>query len=247
MRHFRTTAFVIHKQKLGDYDYFVRLLTREKGLISGIIKGARKIDSRHQGHFELFNLNNLQIYHSPKNNIITESQILDSFGEIKKPFRGAKILFNISEIIIRSIPEEQPLSDSLFNLLHSHLKAIVAVPQKAGLILESFKIKLLQINGLLGALEYCSGCHQNLATSQPQKFGFDFQANSLRCINCLSDEIKELSVHQTKLLRILSRQSLKIVLKLQISETDIQIICEISTLILENHIQKKLLSAQLLA
>src|ERR1035438_4743161 len=51
---YQATAIVIGRTNFGEADRVIRFLTADRGKVSAVAKGVRKIKSRSGGHLELF-------------------------------------------------------------------------------------------------------------------------------------------------------------------------------------------------
>ncbi|KKP36249.1 MAG: repair protein RecO protein [Candidatus Peregrinibacteria bacterium GW2011_GWA2_33_10] len=243
--HIHTEAFILHKRKFQDYDYFVTLLTRSHGKITAICKGSRKITSKYHGQLEIFNLNQINLYKSPRNFIITESKIKKNYSKLKIDFKSTQTLLKLSEILFYTIPEEYPLFYELFDLIEKHLYFLEEYPEKSALIKEAFKIKICQKNGILSDLNFCSHCENKL--NPEKKFYFCFENNGLICDKCIQNKSpkKEISLNTVKLLKFFYLNPLNEIIKLSFLARDLEEIQNILNTIIENHIHKKLHSYEM--
>lgn len=244
--HLKTPAFILHKTKFNDHDIFVTLLTKSFGKIEAKVKGCRKHNAKYQSHFEILNLNDVILYKSGDRYSLIQSKIIDSYNSLKKNFDTLKTLFLISEITSKIIPLEQPFLLPSFDLIKSHLQALEKNPQKHILIQESFKIKLINMIGILANLKNCHVCNNKI---ENEHSFFTFKVNSIICPSCKEKfqkfphnpfSLSPLTFNSLKILNFLKSNPLSLIQKISSYNLCFQEIGKISNLLIENHMNREL-------
>lgn len=115
MRSFKTEGIVIKRKNFGEADRILTVFTKNKGKISIIAKGVRKISSRRSSHIELLNLS-LLTCHDSKMPILTEAEALSYFSPLKCDLTKAGYAFYVCELIDGLLAEHQE-NRAVFNLL----------------------------------------------------------------------------------------------------------------------------------
>lgn len=177
-------AIVLRSFDVGDQDKIVIFFSRDRGLLRGIAKGARKLGNRFGSCLEPMSLIKLYYYEKERNELLTLSQsdLLESFFELHRDFRTSSTLSYFAELIEGFFPS-RAREDLLFRLLLSALRAI-----KSGgdlkILTRYFEAWFLQINGLLPDLRRCQRCRRQLegqAWLSPKMDG-------VRCSGCASEK-----------------------------------------------------------
>ena len=126
-RSFRVTAIVLRQKEVGEADRILSLYTHEKGKLSAIAKGVRKIRSRKAGHLEPFTLVSLQLAAGRDLYIISQAEAQEMFT----PLRTNLSLMGYASYIVELVDrftydgEENPaifrlLKDSFTRLVGTH-------------------------------------------------------------------------------------------------------------------------------
>lgn len=158
----QTEAIVLRSFPVGDQDKIVVFLSRERGLIRGVAKGARKFGNRFGAGLEPMTLVKVYYYEKERKDLVTVSQcdILDSFFEVYKDFRTSCALAYFAELIEEFIPSPAR-DDVIFRLLLSTLNAVRAEAD-LNCVSRYFEAWFLRINGLLPEFGRCKKCRKRL-------------------------------------------------------------------------------------
>jgi DNA repair protein RecO (recombination protein O) len=159
----QTEAIVLRSFPVGDQDKVVIFLSREKGLIRGVAKGARKFGNRFGASLEPMTLVRVFYYEKERKDLVTVSQcdILESFFEVFKDFRTSCTLAYFAELIEEFFPS-RAREDVIFRLLLSTLQAVRAKGE-LDCLRRYFEAWFLRINGLLPEFGRCKKCRKRLA------------------------------------------------------------------------------------
>jgi DNA repair protein RecO (recombination protein O) len=158
----QTEAIVLRSFPVGDQDKVVVFLSREKGLIRGVAKGARKFGNRFGASLEPMTLVKVFYYEKERKDLVTVSQcdILESFFEVYKDFRTSCTLAYFAELIEEFFPS-RAREEVIFRLLFSTLQAVRAKGE-LDCLSRYFEAWFLRINGLLPEFDRCKKCRKRL-------------------------------------------------------------------------------------
>ncbi|MGB7296595.1 MAG: DNA repair protein RecO [Candidatus Aminicenantales bacterium] len=158
----QTEAIVLRSFSIGDQDKLVVFFSRDKGLLRGVAKGARKFGNRFGSSLEPLSLVNVFYYEKERKELVTVSQaeLIESFFEMHGEYRTACTLCYFAELVEEFFPSRAS-EDLVFRLLLSTLRAI---KEKGDLEFLSryFEAWFLQINGLLPDFRRCKACRKLL-------------------------------------------------------------------------------------
>lgn len=155
MNRFNSEAIVLKNIKYQDADKIFTLFTKERGKLSALAKGVRKITSRRAGSLDTLSYLKIQISpHISGQNYITETELLKSFKTIKSDYVLTKIAFYLTELIDIGVWADENTTE-VFDLIISTLtKLETAGNSKSanngdnlGIIVNKFEIKLMQLLG----------------------------------------------------------------------------------------------------
>jgi DNA repair protein RecO (recombination protein O) len=178
-----TEAIILQAFPYGDTSRILRLLTRDYGVRSVIVKGATRPKSRYSGLLELFTEGSASIYLKQNAELLTLSgfdliRSRQSIGNDLMRFGGASLL---AEIVIRTASEEaQP---ELFDRLRGALDTLADAPVEG---IEA--IVLAETWGLVAALGFepslqeCVSCGRDIAPEEHTRFSYS--AGGALCADC---------------------------------------------------------------
>jgi DNA repair protein RecO (recombination protein O) len=158
----QTEAVVLRTFNIGDQDKVVVFFSRDKGLLRGVAKGARKFGNRFGSSLEPMSLVKVFYYEKERQELVTVSQtdLIESFFEVQADFRSACILSYFAELVEEFFPSRAK-EDLVFRLLISVLQAIKGRAD-AAVLTRYFEAWFLQINGLLPDFRRCRKCRRPL-------------------------------------------------------------------------------------
>jgi len=159
----QTEAIVLRTFNIGDQDKVVVFFSRDKGLLRGVAKGARKFGNRFGSSLEPMSLVRVFYYEKERQELVTVSQtdLIESFFEVQGDFRNTCTLSYFAELVEEFFPS-RAREDLVFRLLASVLQA-VREKRDPAVLTRYFEAWFLQINGLLPDFRRCQKCRKPLA------------------------------------------------------------------------------------
>lgn len=141
---YKVEGIILKRTNFGEADRFLTVFTKEKGKISVLAKGIRRITSRRAGSVELFNQAILFLHKGRNFDILTEATTLNTFPHFRLDFQKVGAAYYACELIDRLTPEEQE-HDAVYELLVKFLTWLEGQPNnsKVTLALSRFDKRLL--------------------------------------------------------------------------------------------------------
>lgn len=191
MYGFTTKAVVLKNIIHKDADKIYTLLSQDKGKITGIAKGVRKISSRRSGNLDTLNLVEVHLNpHKSGFNYITEVKTLETYKKAKEKLPLSKQGFYIAELINKFLREDDDAGE-VFDLVVSALRNIEQDGMNISLAVNKFEIKLMQLLGYQPPNSFLVKWQENVKRKKYQQA--DRQVKSF--INeILQEEIKSLEL-----------------------------------------------------
>ncbi|OGM24901.1 DNA repair protein RecO [Candidatus Woesebacteria bacterium RIFCSPHIGHO2_02_FULL_38_9] len=122
-KSYSTEGIVLARKKYSEADRIISILTRTYGKMSYIAKGVRYPKSRKRGSLEVFSYIKFQAVNIKSIPLITETQMIDSFQEMRKDLRKVSVGYFFTEVIGR-ITRENETNEELFNILLNTLRKL---------------------------------------------------------------------------------------------------------------------------
>ena len=244
-RNLTTTGIILRQQKVGEDDILVDLLTPGSlGIVKFAARGGRKIKSRFKGNLEAGNYLEVALYNSGRRFTLTQSKVLHSFSQAKNDLSKLMILFNNLEITSLLV-QENHLIPNLFPLLLETLTMLnkTTNKEKASLLGESYKIKLLTMGGYLHDFHYCTSCARKFT---PPTIFFDATKLVMLCPECAHHQEEQVEFDLQKILAYLQKESYNEIKKLHCPTYFLHKVREIIELFLEQQIATPLKSSPLI-
>lgn len=159
-RFFTTEALVIGSMRYGEADRIVQLYTRDRGRLSAIAKGVRRVKSKTGGRLEPFSLVRAS-FHTGRGSLYTVAGVdtLRTFQGVRDQlFRmeeGARLLASIR----RLFPSEEA-NVPAFNLLARGVAQLAECPDQAAAanVVLATRVKLLKLLGYAPEMNRCAAC-----------------------------------------------------------------------------------------
>lgn len=147
MKNATVNCIILGHKNFGEYDKLVFLYSQELGKIKVVAKGARKITSKFTGHLETLNICQVELYFGPRTTIIREIITIETPLKNHQELETLTSALKVAELTNRFLFEGQSLTN-LAELIKKTVHHLTAT-EKQELIINSYLIKLLDLNGLI--------------------------------------------------------------------------------------------------
>lgn len=153
-RSYRVDAIVLRHQDYGEADRLLTLYTRQKGKLTAIAKGVRKVRSHKSGHLEPFTHVSLLLAQGRTWDLISQAEAQDIFTGIGRDLETIGMASYVVELVDRfSVDEEE--NQPVFTLLKNTLARLNAAEHPTSLIVRYFEVRLLDLLGFRPELQEC--------------------------------------------------------------------------------------------
>lgn len=243
--HIRTKAIILKKYPQGENDWNITFYSPVLGKAQAIAKGARKINSSKTGHLEPLNLCDLQLYQSSYRLSITECKVQKNFKMLREDFDCSMTATMILEIFQKTTYSSEHCEE-LFNLLEETLQNLENSGQPM-LVVEAFKLKLMEHIGVLPDLQICFSCQSHW--QQNQNIWLNDEGH-LCCENCISNYphfFSKIGFEVLKLITYLSQKKLSHHQKITMNKEQKNQLSLVTNLFLNHYIKQEILSEKILA
>lgn len=210
---------------LGEFDRFITLYTAERGKITCLAKGIRKISSKRGSHAEILNAVEVQLWKSRHHYYLTACKNDVAFSTIKTEMAGLASAFFMIELLDRLTMEEHPLP-GIFELLEKTLSLMEFSPEDHVFLREVFLLKLLKELGYMTSFRSCSRCQKKLPLEEAY---IDKKESQVFCKNCkgkksFQREIEILPLEDLKLMNFILEQPTASLLRLNTQNNHLETI-----------------------
>jgi len=214
-RTYRASAIILRRINIGETDRIVTLYTREKGKLSSIAKGARRHLSKLAGATELFTYGKYFLASGRDLDIITQTEVKESFPEIRKNLDRIAHAAYICEMV-NIFVEEREANYGIFDTLLSALYLLESgVDPKV--VARYFELNLMSMMGYRPELDQCIRC-----SAHPSGDGMYFSPSmgGRVCKECgpLPDDVIHLNKETADAMRILLAAEPGVLRMLEFSE-----------------------------
>lgn len=178
---YKANAIVLHRFSLGETDRVLTLLTREAGKLSAVAKGARRPGSRLGGATELFTVSRMLLAVGKSLDIISQSEIEESFPLIRDNLGLLARATYLCELADRLTEEREPdpdFYDLLLFALYLLQRTETQSHNSADTMVHAFELRALAQRGYEPHLQSCVKCGAPIARG---RIGFSPSLGGLLC------------------------------------------------------------------
>ena len=197
---YKTEGIVLKSMEYQEADKIVTIYTKDYGKITAIAKGVRKTKSKFGSSLEILTHSNFLIYKGRNIDIVSQTEILESFFSTSKEVIKFAFAANCVEVVNR-LTEEREINIGLFNLLKEVLHYLKGSNDPKLLTL-SFKWQTISILGYRPSLDHCCRC--NKSVEEQKEIYFNIKEGGLVCNNCIAKDKEgcvKVSLYFNKLVR----------------------------------------------
>ena len=186
----RVQAMILAHYNYGESDRFVRMLTPDRGKISVLARGVRKMNSRKAGHLEPFTVVSAQLVQGRGSAwTIQQVETQEAYPDLARNLETTCFAAYVAELADR-FSDEDTESRDLFNLVVRTIRRLHSDedPYPA---LRLFDFRLLDLTGYRPQLQDCVGCGEAI---QPQAQYFSLSFGGALCPNCAALDFHALPI-----------------------------------------------------
>jgi DNA repair protein RecO (recombination protein O) len=197
---YKTEGIVLKSMEYEEADKIVTIYTKDYGKITAIAKGVRKTKSKFGSSLEILTHSNFLIYKGRNIDIVSQTEILESFFSTSKEVIKFAFAVNCVEVVNR-LTEEREINIGLFNLLKEVLHYLKESNDPKLLTL-SFKWQTISILGYRPSLDHCCRCNKSI--EDQKEMYFSIKEGGLVCNNCIAKDKEgcvKVSLYFNKLVR----------------------------------------------
>lgn len=167
---FKTEGIILKRRNLGETDRILTVFTHQKGKITVLAKGVRKITSRRAGNVELLNRSILYLHQAKSFLILTEAQTIDTYPKLKMDLTLSTYAFHIIELVDKLTAENQENS-MLYEHLVNVLQRLSSNPRQ--ILIRAFEVKILTNQGFANFKEGLLKNLEDLSWDEIEKLKID--------------------------------------------------------------------------
>lgn len=154
---FKTDGLVIKENNVGENDRVVVIFTRDRGLISAFVSGARSLKSKNVSSTALLSFSNFVITKTKDTYRVNEAQAIDVFFELRTDIEKLALAQYICELCQALVPYEGESEDFLRLALNS-LHFIANGKKDIYLIKAVTELRMMVASGFMPDLIGCREC-----------------------------------------------------------------------------------------
>ena len=201
-RLYRTVGIVLRRRDFDEADRLLTVLTRDRGKVTLLAKGARKMGSRKAAHVDLFKQADLLVHRGRNFGIVSQAETVRGFpvlGQDLPRMAAAHYLAELTDSFLGEGDEAAGVYDLLL--------AALGWLEEGGeprLVQRYFELHLLDLAGYRPQFYRCLSCHSWL---EAVPNAFDGAAGGMYCPNCSyqAAQPQSVTVGAQKVLRFLQR------------------------------------------
>ncbi len=177
-----TEALILKTYNLSDADKIVVCLTRNRGLLRGVAKGAKRLKSKFGGSLEPFSIVQLTFVEREERELVSIQQVelLNSFfDQASDPYFLESFAYLV-ELVIDFAPPNEP-NENLYKMAIACLATGVDKGGKLDAVSFYFEYWILRLGGYLPDWQSCRNCRRDFDDMEPASLQRDFD---LLCGTC---------------------------------------------------------------
>lgn len=178
-RTYHVNAVVLRHLEYGEADRILTLYTLERGKMSAIAKGVRKIKSHKAGHLMPFSQTALFLAKGRNLAVVSQAQAIKTFENLRSDLIRTAYAAYVVELVDRFSYDDSE-NRLLFNLLTDTLERLDQCKQPPTTV-HYYEMHLMDLLGFRPELTRCMGCGEQI---QPVDQFFSASLGGALCPNC---------------------------------------------------------------
>ena len=184
--NYLTDAINIKSYNLSESDKIILMYSKQKGLLRGVAKGAKKTKSKLGGRMDMLVANKLMLFKGKNLDTICQAEALNTFNNLRNDMDKMLYAMYMAEIVSNYGTEDDPNSEEIYDIFYKALGAIseASTITQILLVVIRFQLKMMSICGYELQLKNCLGCGCSFVENK--KIILSLDKGGCYCINCAS-------------------------------------------------------------
>ncbi|MFD0586743.1 DNA repair protein RecO [Paenibacillus sp. GCM10027627] len=200
----RVEGIVIRSMDYGENNKIVTLLTRTNGKAGVLIRGAKKVKSRHGAMSQPFTYGEFQYFRSHGLGTLNHGEIIESHHDLRMHLDLSAYASYAAELTDRTLQEDEPSS-----FYFEQLKACFTAFKEGKdpqIVSHVYEMRILDLAGYLPELDECIGCGNRVAPFRLSPHG-----GGVLCSKCGNRDAGSIALSEGvhKLLKLFKRMDLR--------------------------------------
>lgn len=106
-RSYSSEGIVLSRKNYGEADRILTVYSKHFGKIRLLARGVRKPKSKKRGHLEVFSRIKFSVSKGSGMGMITEAELIDSFGLLRKDLKKVSVAYFLCEVIDKVLHEDE--------------------------------------------------------------------------------------------------------------------------------------------
>lgn len=210
---YRVEGIVIRSFDYGEGNKIITIYTRTHGKASVMVKGAKKLKSRHSAITQLFTYGEFVYYQGGQMGSLNQGEIIQPHQKLREDLHLSAYSAYLVEMVDRMTGEQEG-SEFLFEQLQTAL-SLLEEGKEPQVVLRIFEMKMLGLSGVMPVLHECVSCG---AVEPP--FALSAAMGGLLCTRCQRRDVRAMIVGEAtvKLLRVFQQMDLRRLGKVEIKD-----------------------------
>lgn len=204
-------AIILARKNYAEADRLVFAYAKEKGKITILAKGARKLRSKMAGHIEPFTEGKYSLAEGKKFYILTGAEIIRQNQRLAENLDLYRDASYVCELVDKTSVENQYHKEIYKLLSRSLVQFEKSDPALRQIILRFFEYNVLKIHGYGPSLFHCRSCGEKL--DEHDKYNGSFEG--IICEKCGKNLKKGIDKDVIKILRIFDKGELEAAIKIK--------------------------------
>lgn len=175
MSHEHVRGFVLREVAIGEADRLIEILTAQKGLVTALARGSRRVKSPLLAATQIFALSDFTLFSYKGRTTIDSAELVEPFLRLREDLDRLVCAAHLAEVFLDLVRDD--LSDDRMYVLWAYsCHAILSLPDPL-LATHVAQLKALAVSGFTPQVACCQSCKSVLAGDG----WYDFRSHGLVC------------------------------------------------------------------
>ncbi|MBX3244225.1 MAG: DNA repair protein RecO [Acidobacteria bacterium] len=178
----QTESIVLRTYSLAEADRIVVFFTRGHGIVRGVAKGAKRLNSRFGGSLEPFSLVNVEYFEKEDRELVSirSIEIERSLFDIAAEPAFLLVFSEMADLLMAFVPPQDP-NETLFRMVKACVTADIRSERELNALKVYFELWLLRLGGFLPDWSACYRCGRKFESTETARTDSD---QHLLCSSC---------------------------------------------------------------